>query len=303
MIKPLLKPTLKPGLRRSLLGIVSLISALSLSSTASLASDANSNLPVNLPSCTTLVKLPQTAPHTLLSVMIDQTTLVDSNLMAKFANIADQALSPNSEVRVYTFSAFSQGQYFTQMLSGQIDGALSDDERYTLPKKTLKTYDQCLAQQQPAVRYQLNKTIHNAMTGARADLAKSDILDSLKQAADTLKQSSAGSKNLLIFSDMLENSAITSFYARNTVRTIDVQKELNLIEKANLFADFGGANVYIMGAGLVSEAGHSKGVYRDPKTLQALNLFWQEWFKRSNAQLIEFGTPELKQAIQTKAIQ
>jgi hypothetical protein len=250
-----------------------------------------------LPSCTTAAKLAPSTPHSVLSVMVDQTTLVDDNLMAKFSHIANQALRPNSEVRVYTFSAFSQGQYFTQVLDAQLDGALSDDQRYTLPKKTLKIYDQCVAQQQPAVSHHLQKSLDLAMRGARADLAKSDILDSLKQVAETLKQSPASTKNLLVFSDMLENSAITSFYAKNTVRTIDVEQELQRVEKANLLADFGGTNVYIMGAGLVSEKGHSKGVYRDPKTLQALNLFWQEWFKRSNAQVIEFGTPELKQPI------
>jgi hypothetical protein len=66
-----------------------------------------------------------------------------------------------------------------------------------------------------------------------------------------------------------------------------------LVDKAGMFADFGGAKIYVMGAGLVSEQGKAKGVYRDPKMMQALKAFWTEWFKRSNAELVKFGMPEM----------
>lgn len=71
-----------------------------------------------------------------------------------------------------------------------------------------------------------------------------------------------------------------------------------MLQKLNMFADFGGAKVYVMGAGLVSEQGKAKGVYRDPKMMQALKAFWTEWFKRSNAELVEFGMPEMLGSIQ-----
>lgn len=61
-----------------------------------------------------------------------------------------------------------------------------------------------------------------------------------------------------------------------------------------MFGDFGGAKVYVIGAGLLTEdIKNSKGVYRSPQIMQALSTFWKEWFKKSNAEVIEFGQPAL----------
>lgn len=252
----------------------------------------------NMPSCASFAKISEGNPQRLLTVVIDQTTLVDENLINKFNNIASEAIQPSTEVAIYTFSAFSQGEYFTRVFSAKVEDQLSEKDRYTLPKKALKIYDRCLSQQKPAVVFQTESKIDNAMNGARADLAKSDIMYSLSQVAKDIKQNQASEKYLFLFSDMLENSAVTSFYYKNKVKQVDIDKEISIVEKAGMFADFGGAKIYVMGAGILSEKGKKKGVYRDPNTLQALNLFWKEWFKRSNARLIEFGMPEMRGAIQ-----
>jgi hypothetical protein len=50
----------------------------------------------------------------------------------------------------------------------------------------------------------------------------------------------------------------------------------------------------VLGAGLLAEdAKQTKGIYRDPKTMGALQQFWQGYFEKSNAKLIEFGQPAL----------
>lgn len=58
-----------------------------------------------------------------------------------------------------------------------------------------------------------------------------------------------------------------------------------------MLGDFSGADIYVMGAGVVPENG--KAVYRDPKTMQALKSFWRSYFEKSNAVLVEFGQPAL----------
>ena len=264
----------------------------------SLLSISASAFAANMPSCASFAKMSEGDSQRLLTVVIDQTTLVDENLINKFNDVASEAIQPSTEVDVYTFSAFSQGEYFTRVFSAKVEDQLSEKDRYTLPKKALKIYDRCLAQQKPAVVFQTESKIDNAMNGSRADLAKSDIMYSLSQVAKDIKQHHASEKYLLLFSDMLENSAVTSFYYKNKVKKVDLDKELALVEKAGMFADFDGAKIYVMGAGILSEKGKQKGVYRDPNTLQALNLFWKEWFKRSNAKLIEFGMPEMRGTIQ-----
>jgi hypothetical protein len=61
--------------------------------------------------------------------------------------------------------------------------------------------------------------------------------------------------------------------------------------------DFGGARVFVLGAGLVQENAGGKnkdsGVYRNPKTMASLRQFWKMYFEASNAKLLEFGAPAL----------
>lgn len=100
-------------------------------------------------------------------------------------------------------------------------------------------------------------------------------------------------KIVILASDMLENSTITSFYANNTIRQISPSKELNTIKTSGLFGNFGGAEMYVVGAGMTNGAKK----YVDPKKLNALKSFWSDYFASSNANLKYFGTPALKTAI------
>lgn len=249
------------------------------------------------PSCAAIAKIAESPTDRLLTVVIDKTTVIDDNLASKFTRIATDALQHSTEVNIYTFSAFSQGEYFTQIYDAKVEAPISSKDRYTQPKKALRVYDNCLGQQKPALSYQVDSKINQAISEASSVFAQSDIMYTLTRVAKDMKNNSATEKHLLLLSDMLENSSISSFYYRNNVRHIDVEKELILAEKAGMFADFSGAKVYVMGGGIISETGHKSGVYRDPKTLQALHLFWKEWFKRSNAELIELGMPEMTQSI------
>ena len=79
-----------------------------------------------------------------------------------------------------------------------------------------------------------------------------------------------------------------------SVRRIDPAKEMKLVLDNQLIADFAGARLYVLGAGLLGDdAKKNKAAYRDPKTMQALSSFWKSYFDKSNAQLMEFGQPAL----------
>jgi hypothetical protein len=96
---------------------------------------------------------------------------------------------------------------------------------------------------------------------------------------------------------MLENSGISSFYANKNVRAIDPTAELKKAQDAQVVGDFGGARIFVLGAGLVQESAGGKsrdsGVYRNPKTMALLRQFWEGYFVASHAKLIEFGAPAL----------
>ncbi len=120
------------------------------------------------------------------------------------------------------------------------------------------------------------------------------MLAGLKDISSKVRQSTAKRKIVLLASDMLENSSVSSFYANQAVRQITPEKELGLVKKNDLFGDFGGAEIYIIGAGLLAADGKTpKGVYRSPQVMGALKSFWSQWFEKSKAKLIGYGAPAL----------
>lgn len=140
----------------------------------------------------------------------------------------------------------------------------------------------------------LGGAMKSAFSIGNNNIAKSDVLASLKDISSRVKKSTADRKIVLIASDMLENSSISSFYAKQSVRKIDPEKELKLATDNHMFGDFGGAKVYVIGAGLLTEdAKQAQGVYRSPQIMQALATFWKAWFLKSNAEIVEFGQPAL----------
>jgi len=71
-------------------------------------------------------------------------------------------------------------------------------------------------------------------------LHKSDVLASLAEVSRLVKNSTTQKRIVLIVSDMLENSTISSFYANNNARRIDPAKEMNIASKEKMLGDFSG---------------------------------------------------------------
>ncbi len=157
--------------------------------------------------------------------------------------------------------------------------------------ESLKSLDQCLGQQ----KVYFGKTIGGLMAMSFAEqgdnIAKSEILDSLKRISEDLAQDKAASRTIFLISDMLENSAFDSFYRNNTMRLLSPDKVLQLVKQQNLLTDFRGAKVFIAGAGLIDT--EAKNNYRSGKMLQQLEAFWRDYFTASNAEVISFGAPAL----------
>lgn len=234
------------------------------------------------------------ATDTEIFVVIDQTTLFDGGLKQSIADNVRPFLKPGNAFSVTQFSAFTQGHYTDVLVSGKLDPALTKAARDDISKPVLNKFDQCMAAQPNLAGQLLGGAMRTAFGDSSSDIAKSDVFASLKDISGKVRQSTAQHKVVLIASDMLENSSVTSFYAKQSVRQIDSGKELKLVADNQLFGDFGSAKVYVIGAGLLAEdAKHSKGVYRSTQTMQALSRFWGEYFKKSNAALVEFGQPAL----------
>jgi hypothetical protein len=252
-----------------------------------------------LPDCIDYAKLPvkAQASATELFVVIDQTTPFQNELKQSIANQIVPLLVGGNSVSVYVFSAYTQGYYTRRLVRASLNPQLAQAVRDDISKTSLSKFDQCLAFQAKSVQQLAGDALRSAFGQSSATIAKSDILGSLKDISAQVKASTAQRKVVLLASDMLENSSISNFYAQNAVRKIDPAKELKVVADNKLGADFGGADVYVIGAGLINETG-AKSTYRDPKTIGALQDFWGSYFQTSNAHLKGFGAPDLLGAIQ-----
>ncbi|MDR5172369.1 hypothetical protein IHQ56_11110 [Methylobacillus flagellatus] len=251
-----------------------------------------------VPSCYH-AKLPSPGlkPETEIFVVIDQTTVFDNALKQSIANNVRPFLTANNAFSIIRFSAYTQGQYTEVLAAGNLDPLIDQDARNDISKPVLAKFDQCTANQPKQASQLAGAALKKAFGGSSASIPKSDVIGSLKDISSRVRQSKASQKVVLVASDMLENSSVTSFYASQVVRTIQPEKELALVEKQGLFGDFAGARVYVIGAGLLADDAKTKAAYRSPQTMQALANFWTQYFQRSHAQLLEFGQPALLNSI------
>jgi hypothetical protein len=268
--------------------IILLMSSLALSTNSIAATDA-------IASCyDSKLSAPAIAQTKEIFVLIDQTTLLNEDLKQSVANQVRPFLTAGNGFSVLVFSAFTQGKYTQLLTSGQLDHPMPAEQRNDVSKPRLAKFDHCLSQQSAKAMQAVGAALRTSFEGTSGDIAKSDVLASLKDISSKVKQSHAREKVVLLVSDMLENSSVTSFYANQGVRKIDPDHELKLVQGNQLIGNFGGARLYVLGAGLLGiDDKKNKAQYRDPKTMSALASFWKRYFDQSKALLLEFGQPAL----------
>ncbi|MDB5762228.1 MAG: hypothetical protein JWQ21_1223 [Herminiimonas sp.] len=232
---------------------------------------------------------------TEIVVAIDQTTLLDMTLRQEVADNVKPFLVGNHGFAILTFSAFSQGRYVQVVTSGKIEGGIPEQARNDISKPLLSKFDSCLKKQPQQAMQVVGNALRSAFDGASTQLAKSDVMASFKAISSKVKNLPAKEKIVLIVSDMLENSSVSSFYTDKgaSVRKIDPIKEMKLATDNDLLGDFGGAKVYVIGTGLLPDDATKAKKYRDPKTMQALASFWKNYFEKSDGKLVELGQPAL----------
>ncbi|MBK5204451.1 MAG: hypothetical protein JJD98_03275 [Polaromonas sp.] len=253
----------------------------------------------DIPSCyaANKMKLAPPATETEVFVLIDQTTPLDASLQNSVRENAGRLIKAGSSFVIASFSSFGQGRYLEVLSAGTLEGGIDPKLRDDISVKLLRNFDACMAGQADFGRNAAAAALNKALSGTSPEFAKSDVMGSLKELSSRIRQSTARDKIVFLVSDMLENSGISSFYASKNVRAIEPAVELKKAQEAQAVGDFGGARVYVLGAGLVQEnsGGRNKdsGIYRNPKTMATLRQFWGSYFEASHAKLVEFGSPAL----------
>ncbi|MFP1723097.1 hypothetical protein ACLECX_09500 [Lonsdalea quercina] len=249
----------------------------------------------DIPSCYDYAHMAQYRPAETgreLVIIVDQTVTVPLDLKKSTWNQVLRFVQPGDHVMLYQFSALLQDNYMKRVFDGRLEMPFIDKKtRNGIGMDSLKSLDACLVQQQQFFAKTLGGHMAASFADSQTRIAKSEILDSLKHIASDLQHSPSSQTTILLISDMLENSDFDSFYRQQAIRELSPQNELQRVTRQGLLADFGGANVYVAGAGLIDI--NAKNSYRSGKVLRQLKTFWQDYFEASNAKLISFGTPEL----------
>lgn len=234
--------------------------------------------------------------NTALFVLIDQTTLFNKDLQQQILKNATTQIGQGNYTYVARFSAFINGYYNEKVFEFNMDYPLDDNKRFNIQKSKLGKFDKCLKDQRNYVNFKIQDSISTTFLKEGEDIPKSDILFAFQDFSNVISETQANRKIVLIASDMLENSVISSFYQKGSLRQINPEKELQKVEQENLYGNFGGAEIYIIGAGITNTK-LSKSSYKDPRKLMALKKFWMSYFEKSNGKLIELGQPTLNRMI------
>jgi hypothetical protein len=255
---------------------------------------ASSQLPRDhaIPSC--YDDLQEYAPRTALgdlTVVIDQTNYLDPRLRQIIRETVDRLIKPGTNVSIATFSAYLQGRYLDVLISGQVEAPIDAKRRDFVSKRELRQNDQCLSDQLVFARRLAAKTLDAAFLGIDPNIEKSDILVALRDLSRRVGEAPVDGRMVIVVSDMLENSSISSFYQASRIRHLDPDAELRRAATAGIKANFLGARIFVIGAGGVSDRSADGRSYRDPRAMLALEEFWRRWFAASHAELVEFGKP------------
>lgn len=229
-----------------------------------------------------------------LFIIIDQTTELDKSMKKYIYSNMLSFLKAGEKVSIATFSSNTNGKYTEVLYSGKLDNELIN--KYDISKKVLRKYEGCAKAQYKYAKNKSTKALISAIKGIDKDIPKSDIFKSLNDLSKHLVVASKSkNKIVLLVSDMMEFSTITSFYTKGTLKNINTEKEMSAVKSSGYLSDFDNAKVYVVGAGL-----GSKNSYRDPLILKSFKAFWVEYFKESNADLIEIGLPMLLENVKDK---
>lgn len=246
----------------------------------------------DVPSCYQLAKLDSalSAPvsNRELVVVIDATFFPDMTLRKSVRDKISRFLKEGDKVSIISFSAYVADNYTNIHFSGWIEGDI--EKRNKISKKILTQFDNCRGRQQAFMRSKLDETLAAAFKAENSDVPRTEIIVNLSRiVAPLLHTSKAERKILLLVSDMFENSDVTSFYSRNQVKVIDPVQELEKVKRADMITSFGGAEVYVTGAGWVSDLSG----FRGSKVMDPIRNFWKIYFEASAATMVAFGQPML----------
>jgi hypothetical protein len=226
-------------------------------------------------------------------ILLDETVAFSDEQHAHIRHQLTSIIGFGIDLRVIAFSAFIDDQYIRPVLRVKIASPLEETARYTMRKDRLREFDDCQEKAIARANSKVVSVLQDYKKRASDKIAKSEIIATLRDVGEKILPSMSGrARRLILVSDMLENSDVTTFYTKGGIRQLDVTRELAVVGNRQLFSDLHGASVYVIGAG-VAPPGTDNRQYKSSGIMDTLKVFWAGYFDRSNGRLIEFGNPLL----------
>ena len=244
-----------------------------------------------IPNCYDLVDIEEASSPIKrgLLVVVDNTIELDQALqMESFEKIV-RFMGEGDRVVIVSFSAYVKDQYMKVMADARLDRMLSSDAAFTVPKPKLKELRLCLAGQKRSLPRVVGTALEAIYAESSNDLPNTELVATLaKTSREILPTLGARETFLLIVSDMMEHSDVTSFYKAGDIRAIDPEAEMRKVEESGVEPVYPGTVAYVIGAGYT---GTRK--YRSAKVLRAVEDFWRLYIERAGGRLETFGTPSM----------
>lgn len=223
-------------------------------------------------------------------VMVDQTVNLDVNLKKTVHMQVDQLLTNGDRIRIVPFSANAQGRYTDVIFDGTFDTGLSDDQRNAMNRIKLKKFDLCMDKQKSGAIQLVHGKLKASFHDSDQVYPKTELAGSLLTVSRTLFTGTGeGRKILILVSDMLENSDVSSFYANGRVRKIDEDAEF--VKYAELIPNdaLSSVEVFVIGGGYLMGGK----AYSSQAALNSIKAFWSKVIEEAGGSLTAFGTPQL----------
>ena len=252
---------------------------------------ANATAANIIPSCYDLVDVGQVPPPVRrgLLVVVDNTIEFDHGLQKESFEKIMRFMHEGDRVVIVSFSAYVKDRYIRIRADAKLDRMLSQDVAFTVPKRKLKELNRCLNGQKRSLARVVGTALETIYAESSNDFPNTELAATLaKTSREILPTLEADETYLLIVSDMMEHSDVTSFYQAGNIRAIDPEAEMRKVETSGVDAVYPGTVAYVIGAGYTAT-----GKYRSAKTMRAIEEFWRQYVERAGGRLETFGTPSM----------